>query len=86
MDVVCGERRTPTSSRWMSDVTPPLTVAGGGAFQSWLAAQNSAVFDLKITSYVYAYRASRANWSAALEAALPLMGLGLVVRRVFPPD
>jgi hypothetical protein len=84
MDIVCDERRTPTLSLWMSGPTPPLTAVDRDALESWLAAQDSAVFDLKIISYIYAYCAWRANWSAARETALLLVGLGLVVRRVFP--
>jgi hypothetical protein len=84
MDIVCDESRTPTLSLWMSDTTPPLAAADRGAWESWLAAQDSTVSELKAISYVYAYRASLARRSAALETALLLVGLGLFARRVFP--
>ena len=84
MEIVCDERRTPTLSLWTA--IPPLggAAADRDALESWLAAQDSTVFDLKITSYVNADSALAASLSAALEAALLLVGLGLVVRRVFP--
>jgi len=85
MDIVCREHRVPTISRWMVDRPVPVTTADRFAVQWWLADWDSAVvFDLKVTSYLPAETASRARASAALEAALLLMGMGLVVRRFFP--
>lgn len=84
MDIVCDERRTPTFSLWMVGPIPHFTAADPGAWANQLAAQDSTVFNLRIISYVSVNRASRAILSAALGAALPLVGLGLVVRRVFP--
>ncbi|MEU4238272.1 hypothetical protein [Actinoplanes sp. NPDC026619] len=84
MDTVCAERGTPTWSTWMSDPPFPLDPLDFGGTQRWFDAQDSAVFDLEVTSYLDVTGASRAGASAALEAALLLVGLGLVVRRVFP--
>ncbi|GIF22415.1 hypothetical protein BJ973_002738 [Actinoplanes tereljensis] len=84
MDMVCRDHRVPTVSRWMVDEPIALSTADRFAVDRWLADSDSAlVFDLKVTSYLPAETVSRANGSAALEAALLLVGLGLVVRRVW---
>lgn len=82
MDIVCDEHRMPTVSLWYP--VPALAATDRDALVFWLAAQDFTVYDLKIISYVNADSALRASRSAALEAALLLVGLGLVVRRVFP--
>ncbi|WP_213005555.1 hypothetical protein [Paractinoplanes toevensis] len=86
MDDVSGELDIPTSSMWNVDLSVPFLTGDRFPVWTWAAPvpDSAAVFDLKVTSYLSAETVSLARVSAGLEAALLLVGLGAVVRRVFP--
>jgi hypothetical protein len=86
LETVSGEGPTPTEGLWISDLLPEglLPRAPGTLEEDRLAAQNAAVVYPQAISYVPVDETAGGGWPAAVGTALLLVGLAMVVCRVFP--